>query len=86
MQSSDDLARLLRATAEHRHDPAALLRALQLTLLAADELVHPDDVGEIVRAVERALEPHERARIGEVRDLPLAVGHDRRDVEHDRVG
>lgn len=55
MTSSDDLARVLGAADDHRHDPVALHRALHLSLLAIDELVDPDAVGEVVRAVEQAL-------------------------------
>lgn len=55
MTSSADLARVLRIADEHRHDATALHRALHLSLLAIDELVGPDDVGEVVRAVEQAL-------------------------------
>jgi hypothetical protein len=69
MTSSADLARVLRAADEHRHDPAALHRALHLSLLAIDELLGPDDVGEVVRAVEQALAACSRCGPG-LRQVP----------------
>ncbi len=74
MTSSADLARVLRAADDHRDDPIALHRALHLSLLAVDDLVGPDDVAEVVRAVERALATC--GELGDVRRLRGDPGFD----------